>query len=85
MGTPLLLASKKQGRFNTASGQPFAVHYSFPHGRLPKSAAAHKVAGSFLLCGFAFAVFRLQDQHGSNNSNNREQSAYWARPHKTGA
>lgn len=69
-GTPLLLASKKQGRFNAASAQPFTVHYSFSRGRLPKSAATHKVAlfsrlfstVRFHACGFPAARSARQQQ-----------------------
>lgn len=74
--------------FDAASRQPLAVRYDISCGRPRGSAASTQAApfrGAFLLCGFTLAVFRLQDQHGGNNGNNREQSTDRARPHKSRA
>lgn len=89
MGTPLWAHFEETGAFDTASGRPSSVHYAIFTRQTPligcRTQGSALFAALFLLCGFALAVFRLQDQHGGNNSNNCEQSAHRARPHKTRA
>ena len=88
MGTPLFPTSKKQGRSIQRQGGPsqFTIFFTRQTPLIGcRTQGSALFAALFLLCGFALAVFRLQDQYGSNNSNNCKQSAHRARPYKTGA